>query len=472
MSTRSGLQTSLTKTSFERRRPDKVRTSRSSGVRSRRPGVERPGQRRAQRRFVEGRRREARRWSGARGWPPRTRDRVRGAVFAGRPAADAAASRRPARARRGTHRAGRRSSAASAPSKACAAGPDRLPGAALPVRRGCAATRWPGRAQLLISYQAKPASARRRSASSYIAAARSSSWLQPSPLAPASRAVGHGQVVAGEPGDSLRIGVVQRQRVQREVVRLEGERGVERAVPGLDRRAGHVVQEVEADRGDAGGARVAARPSATSSGEWRRPSARSSAASRLCAPIDSRVTPASRSARASPRSSGPGLASSVTSASGASPNRSRTIAIRRAIAAAGRRLGVPPPRYTESSARSRRRAGSAPARVERVGAQRQLLLERGDERADPVRRARARRGPRRRRSRSTGSARRRTERGGRGRPEAPPPSPPGSPVAGAAPVDGAPALGRSPPSLDVLDLRAARRRLRRRARSSGTPRPA
>ena len=57
----------------------------------------------------------------------------------------------------------------------------------------------------------------------------------------------------------------------------------------------------------------------TSTTRWRRPSRRSPAADIAWAPIESRVTPAARSAAASPRSSGPGFASSVTSASGGDP---------------------------------------------------------------------------------------------------------------------------------------------------------
>ena len=70
--------------------------------------------------------------------------------------------------------------------------------------------------------------------------------------------------------------------------------------------------------------RASATAASTSRGRCRRPSRRSSPSSNDCAPSDTRVTPASTSARASPRSSGPGFASIVTSASAASPNRVRT----------------------------------------------------------------------------------------------------------------------------------------------------
>ncbi len=71
-------------------------------------------------------------------------------------------------------------------------------------------------------------------------------------------------------------------------------------------------------------ARAAAMLSATSSGPCRRPSSRSAATSMLCAPMLKRVTPACTEAVKSPRSSAPGLHSSVTSAPSTRPNRSRT----------------------------------------------------------------------------------------------------------------------------------------------------
>ena len=47
------------------------------------------------------------------------------------------------------------------------------------------------------------------------------------------------------------VGVVERQGIQREVVRLEVERGFERVDPRVERAARDVVEQVEVDRGDA-----------------------------------------------------------------------------------------------------------------------------------------------------------------------------------------------------------------------------
>ena len=66
--------------------------------------------------------------------------------------------------------------------------------------------------------------------------------------APATRAGGRRQVVAAGPGQPFGVGVVEGQRVEREVVGREGERRLERLDPVDQGRVGHVVQEVEADR--------------------------------------------------------------------------------------------------------------------------------------------------------------------------------------------------------------------------------
>ena len=70
-----------------------------------------------------------------------------------------------------------------------------------------------------------------------------------STLAPSPRAARHGQVIAA-------LGVVERQRVQRQVVRLECEGGVERRGPRSDGLAGRVVQQVDVHRRDPGRSRL------------------------------------------------------------------------------------------------------------------------------------------------------------------------------------------------------------------------
>ena len=68
-------------------------------------------------------------------------------------------------------------------------------------------------------------------------------------LAPASGAGRRGQVVAQRPGDALRIGIVERQRVGRDVVDAERDGRVEGRRPGIDRLPRHVVQQVDRHRG-------------------------------------------------------------------------------------------------------------------------------------------------------------------------------------------------------------------------------
>ena len=105
---------------------------------------------------------------------------------------------------------------------------------------------------------------------------------------------------------------------------------------------------------------------------WTRPSARSLASSKLCTPIDSRVTPAVGDRRGSARARRcPGLASSVISQPGSSGRRARIAASSRSIDAGANRLGVPPPMKTRVH---------APAPDER-----QRRLEVGDQRVDVAR---------------------------------------------------------------------------------------
>ena len=169
------------------------------------------------------------------------------------------------------------------------------------------------------------------------------------------------------------------------------------------------------------------------------------------------LTPASTSAAASPRSSGPGLASSVISASGARPKRVPDV---RGSAGRGRPSGacdgVPPPRYSVSSgaplaSRTPRRAHRRAGRARRAG-------PRGTRRSGCAVRARPRR--RRPRSRSTDRARRRRGRGRR----APAAARIAMPAAGlghrSRDADSRPPMTRQPSGgrsalVDLLDLAAA-----------------
>ena len=224
-----------------------------------------------------------------------------------------APTRRRARARRGTRRAAPRSSAG--PPRRTRAPPARPPRTGVaPSRRGCGGSRArAGPSSRSRSRGSRPRrGARRRCA--YCAAARSSSCSSIA-FVRQRRAPGRvGRWSPSRPGEPLRVRVVEGQRVRRDVVGAERERGVERRRPGRLALPGHVVQQVERHRPDARLARLGDRVAATSRGRCRRPSRRSSPSSNDCAPSETRVTPASTSARASPRSSGPGFASIVTSA--------------------------------------------------------------------------------------------------------------------------------------------------------------
>ena len=77
----------------------------------------------------------------------------------------------------------------------------------------------------------------------------------------------------------------------------------------------------------------------------------SAASSKLCTPMESRVTPAARKARKRSASKVPGFASSVISHSGTSGRRARTSAMSCAMASGENRLGVPPPMNTLTTRR-------------------------------------------------------------------------------------------------------------------------
>ena len=140
--------------------------------------------------------------------------------------------------------------------------------------------------------------------------------LAPScPLSPATRPGGSGEVVAADARESLGVGVVEREGIERQVVRFEAQGSFKRVGPARQRAARDVVEQIETDGRDAAGAsRRDRRPDIGGDVPATQPS--SSPSDIDCAPSERRVTPAARSDPASPRSSGPGFASSVTSAFG------------------------------------------------------------------------------------------------------------------------------------------------------------
>jgi hypothetical protein len=74
-----------------------------------------------------------------------------------------------------------------------------------------------------------------------------------------------------------------------------------------------------------------------------RPTACRKRSSKLCTPMDSRVTPAARKARKRSVSKVPGLASMVISQSASMRSRARRAASSRSMDSGANRLGVPPP---------------------------------------------------------------------------------------------------------------------------------
>ena len=222
------------------------------------------------------------------------------------------------------------------------AGADRLVRPALPVGQVVPAlVARAGPVRQLVPR--KPASARRASARSYRPRPRSSSWPR---RARSRQRRAPGSSAGGRPaaGQALGVGVVEGQGVEREVVRPSSSGRLERRRPAGQALARHVVEEVEADRADP---RLAGRRDGVGHVARRRGAGRAPGAPRrmkLWAPSESRVTPAAAKPARSPRSSGPGLASRVTSAPAARPNRSRTWSRIAATASAGRSDGVPPPR--------------------------------------------------------------------------------------------------------------------------------
>ena len=253
----------------------------------------------------------------------------------------------------------------------------------------------------------------------------------------------------------LRVRIVERQRVERQVVRRQLEGRLERRHPGVERPAGHVVQQVEADRRRS---RPRARPRRRRprrAARCRRPSRVSVASSIDCAPSDSRVTPAADQRRrvASLVRPGVGLDGDLRARRQPEPRPDmgdqRRQRLRPAASTACRRRG-----------RASRAAAAPPERrVERVGAQVELDVDGRQERLDPAPR------PAGRRPGEDDEVAVRAERDaerdvdvqadGRGSGAAPPSR---SPFARrrVATADDPPAVGRSVALVDLLDLAAAR----------------
>ena len=132
-----------------------------------------------------------------------------------------------------------------APSKACAPGPRPSVGGG-PVGQVVPAG-VPGRAQLEISYQ-REAGGREALVGQLVQVGGAVLvLLRRGRVAPASRARAERQVVAGRAGQALGVGVVERQRVGREVVDGASASAAQRRRQAASGLARDVVQQVEAD---------------------------------------------------------------------------------------------------------------------------------------------------------------------------------------------------------------------------------
>ena len=152
----------------------------------------------------------------------------------------------------------------------------------------------------------------------------------PGPARATASATADGQVVAIDP----RPPPLEIQRVGRHVVGLPAPARPSRLV----RHESTVCPGTSYSRSRLTLSKPASRAAATvawmSAGVCRRPRRFSSAASKLCAPIETRLTPAARKPARSPRSAGPGLTSIVISASAAMPNARSAASSSRATCAA------------------------------------------------------------------------------------------------------------------------------------------
>jgi hypothetical protein len=91
-------------------------------------------------------------------------------------------------------------------------------------------------------------------------------------------------------------------------------------------------------------ARRSATARSTCSAEWPRRIHARAAGSNVWLPIEARVTPAARHARAASGVTSSGLTSSVTSAASSHANQRESVSAARATPAPPRREGVPPPK--------------------------------------------------------------------------------------------------------------------------------
>ncbi len=290
------------------------------------------------------RRARARRPGAARGSSPR-RPRHRHRPGPRRPAAAAAPSRRPGPAPPGSRRGAPRSSGGPTPSNAWAPGPTASYGSAQPVGEVVAALVARSRpVRDLVAAEARRRPGGRRRARTARPPGRRPARRPPTP-ATGGRPRVVGRWSPSGPGDPLAIGVVEGQRVGRDVVEAQRERRVQRRRPRVLGLPGDVVQQV-----DRHGRRCPpARASATASATSRRPVAPAQPTQelrieRLRAERERGSRRLRRASAATPRSSGPGFASIVTSASAASPKRDRTRASSPAMSSDGSSVGVPPPR--------------------------------------------------------------------------------------------------------------------------------
>ena len=241
-----GSQTRRAKSSFESSRPRNVRRTRPSDVSSTRPcSAAHPN---ASIRSTAAAARDAasetepKEQAPRRRPPSRPRARSRRAAASGRRRTE---GRAPPATRRGAPRSSvgwpRRTSARPDPPRHTVA---------VPSRRGCAGSGGPG----------GPSSRARTTDSRWHREARRPGRRHPPPDprpagagsdAPPTCAGWRGEMVAGRPGDALGIRVVERQPVGGDVIRTERQRLLERLGPAREGLARDVVQEVEAQAGDA-----------------------------------------------------------------------------------------------------------------------------------------------------------------------------------------------------------------------------
>ena len=149
------------------------------------------------------------------------------------------------------------------------------------------------------------------------------------------------------------------------MLRRQVDRPRQGARPGGRVLVGQAEDEIEVDVGEAG-RRAAWKAVSASSALWMRPSQASSASSKLCTPMLSRLTPMPANAAKCAWSTVPGLASLVISASAATSNASRHASSTSARSVGGSTVGVPPPmKIVRTAGRPR----SSPARrISRISA--------------------------------------------------------------------------------------------------------